>query len=832
MKTILAVDGNSIINRAYFGVRPLTNGRGQRTEAIYGMVNIILSQVEKHHPDSVQVAFDLHAPTFRHKMYDNYKGTRKGMEDDLRAQMEPAKDLLRAMGCKTLSLEGYEADDILGTIAALCEKNGDRCLILTGDRDSLQLISDTTNVLLVGKETVLYDREVFREKYGIDPEQFVDAKALMGDSSDCIPGVPGVGEKTALPLIARFGSLDGVYEHLDDPEIKAGVRTKLADNRDSAYLSQKLAQICKEVPLDFDFSPSAYRDDLFDLLTELEFASIRARLQANAPARALPEEGKTVCEEVSFEQLCALSGKLGVVLNDGGLYASDGEKSFFLPSPEPAMLALFFAGREIAVYDCKSFLHRLYDCGIEDLAPTDDPMIAAYVLNSVEGDFSFKSLALRHLSKNVSSEPDAALTLRLSEVLREKLEKQGSLRLYEEIELPLSSCLARCEQVGVAVDAAGLKVFGIVLDENIRKIEESIYDLAGERFNIQSPKQLGAILYDKLGLCAYGMKKTKNGFSTNAETLEKLRYAHPIVEQILDYRQLAKLRSTYVEGLLKVIGEDGRVHTSFTQTVTATGRLSSVEPNLQNIPVRTELGRELRRFFKAPEGRMLVDADYSQIELRLLAHISGDPTMIAAFRNNTDIHAATASEVFGVPTSMVTPDMRKKAKAVNFGIVYGISAFSLSDDIKVSRKEAEAYINKYFETYPGIRGYLEGEIEKGKEQGYVTTMFGRRRYIPELSSGKGMLKKFGERVAMNSPIQGTAADIIKIAMIAVDRALKDAGLNARLILQVHDELIVECDEKDVSEVSAILAREMEGAVTLSVPLTVDLHAGKTWYECK
>ncbi len=849
MKTILAVDGNSIINRAYFGVRPLTNARGQRTEAIYGMMNMILAQIEKYSPDSVQVAFDLHAPTFRHKMYDGYKGNRKGMEEELYAQLEPAKALLKAFGYKILSLEGYEADDILGTVSAHCEKEGNRCLILTGDRDSLQLISESTGVLLVSKgETLLYDTERFHEKYGIFPGQFVDAKALMGDTSDCIPGVPGIGEKTALPLIARYGSLDGVYAALEGgtADMKAGVKTKLSENKDSAYLSQRLAQIYRSVPLSFDFSETKKEQTLYRLLSELGFSSVIARL--NIEKAGTEEEHGEETEETEGtekealsgilcyrpcrgEELFALEGRLAVKLTEEELFVSNGKEHLCAKAEEQTLRAFFVPQRQVAVYDCKTFLHRLSKKGITGFMPWDDPMLEAYVLCSGDGDYTPRALALKYLSVDAPEE-DAALTLKLTGVLEKKLEAEGVLSLYREIELPTAAVLARCEEAGFLIDKEGIENFGKLLLDCMKSGEEQIYAQAGTSFNINSPKQLAGVLYEKLNLVIPGMKKNKSGYSTNAETLEKLKPLHPIVEMILEYRQLSKLRSTYTEGLLKVADGNGRVHTQFTQTVTATGRLSSVEPNLQNIPVRTELGRELRRFFIAPAGKVLIDADYSQIELRLLAHISGDKTMIKAFKEGVDIHAVTASQVFGVPLSAVTPEMRKHAKAVNFGIVYGISAFSLADDIKVSRYEADAYIKSYFATYPGIDAYMKGEVEKAKEEGYVTTMWGRRRYIPELTAGKGMLKKFGERVAMNSPIQGSAADIIKIAMVRVDRALREAGLSAQLILQVHDELIVEADEKDAQTAAAILLHEMEHAAELSVPLTVDLHMGKSWFECK
>lgn len=832
---ILVVDGNSIINRAYFGVRPLTNPKGQRTEAIYGMTNIILAQTEKYAFDCVFVAFDLPAPTFRHKMYEGYKGNRKGMEEELFCQMAPAKELLKALGYRILEKEGYEADDLLGTVSRLTEERGGECFILTGDRDSLQLISDKTKVLLVTKgETVCYDEEKFKEKYGILPTQFVDAKALMGDSSDCIPGVPGIGEKTALPLIARFGSLERVYAHLEDSFIKAGVRTKLSEFRESANLSKTLSEICRQVPIAPDFSEEKQSGGLYDLLKELGFSSLIARLHVQ-PEELLPKEApKADYTEASLAVLQEERGEVAVVLGEDCLYISSQKGNFRIPDPTPAELGFFFSPeRSAVVQDCKSFYRWLALRGITDFEAKDDPMLMAYVLSSTDNDYRLSALVGKYLEKQLpAGEPGASCLCALRDVLEKRLKEQGSLHLYQDLELPTAGVLARCEEAGFLVDKKGIADFGNTLLLQMQSEEEEIYRLAGKKLNLNSPKQLGTLLFEELKLTAPGIRKTKSGYSTNAETLEKLRGTDPIISLILDYRQLSKLRSTYTEGLLKVADEKGRVHTTFTQTVTATGRLSSVEPNLQNIPVRTELGRELRRFFVAPQGKKLIDADYSQIELRLLACISGDQNMINAFQNGVDIHTVTASQVFGVPPEAVTPEMRKSAKAVNFGIVYGISAFSLSEDLGVTRAEADDYIKSYFRTYPGIERYLSETVERAKREGYVTTLSGRRRSIPELTSGKGMLKKFGERVAMNSPIQGTAADIIKKAMIRVDRALQKAALDARLILQVHDELIVECSEKDVSAAAEILRREMEGVMQLAVPLTVELNIGDSWYECK
>jgi DNA polymerase-1 len=779
------------------------------------------------------VAFDLHAPTFRHKMYDAYKAGRRSMDEELQGQMAPAKAILSAMGYEILSLEGYEADDILGTIAQRAAQSGDRCYILTGDRDSLQLIDQSTGVLLISKgETVLYDEARFFEKYGIFPHQFVDAKALMGDQSDNIPGVPGVGEKTALPLIAAFGDLDSLYEHLEDPSIKAGVRKKLADFKESAYLSRDLARIYKDVPLPLSFERKERSDALYGLLAELEFSSFITRLGVEPAGSEAKSYEKREYLPATAEKLLSLEGRMAAQITSGGDLKIATEKEYLqIEQPDDAFLAAFFEEplRRIAVYDCKSLYRRFFARFIYHFKASEDPMLLAYVHSAIDGDYSLSALCLRYLGLSLEDGEDPALILELTKKI-EGLLSQEELRLYKEVELPTALVLARCEEAGILLDREGLARFSLYLQGCIAASEEEIYRLAGERFNINSPKQLSEILFEKLSLPV--LKKTKSGYSTNAEVLEKLRPYHPIIDGILEYRQLAKLRSTYAEGLLKVAGEDGRVHTCFTQTVTATGRLSSVEPNLQNIPVRTELGRELRRFFIAPKGRVLLDADYSQIELRLLAHVSGDQHMIAAFLGGEDIHTATAAKVFHTPVEQVTADQRKSAKAVNFGIVYGISAFSLADDLKVSRKEADDYIKSYFATYGGIERYLKETVETAKKEGYVSTMLGRKRFIPELTSGKGMLKKFGERVAMNSPIQGSAADIIKIAMVRVDSALKEADLDARLILQVHDELIVEAAEADADAAAKILKREMEGAVSLQVPLTVELNRGKSWFDCK
>ena len=842
MKKMLVVDGNSILNRAFYGVRPLTTKDGFPTNALYGMVNMIRKQTEATGADGLAVAFDLKAPTFRHGLFDAYKAGRRPMPEELAEQLPVAKELLAAMGFHVLELAGYEADDILGTVSAMCEREGIPCCLMTGDRDSLQLISDTTHILLAtNTDTVDTDRAAFREKYGVEPEQFVDVKALMGDSSDNIPGVPGIGEKTALKLIAAYGSLDGVYAALPGAKETPSVLRKLTEGKESAYLSQTLARICREVPLDIPLNDLTAaepdRPKLRELFLRLEFSGFLKRfgLDQPEPAAASVSGAVTQTDADADVLASALQGADTVALDrteDGILLTADGKTVCRLTMPFEAVVPVL-AGKTVICHDVKPLykepaLDRLRELTVRDL------MLAGYLANSSKGNYDLPMLVQDYLGTLLPEDcPRVTVFLPLWEKLSENLAASGQTDLLGELEEPLALVLADMETAGFRIDREGIAAYGRQLGELADGLEKQIYQLAGvpEGFNINSPKQLGDILFDVLKL-PHG-KKTKTGYSTNAEILEKLRPYHPIVDAVLDYRQLTKLKSTYADGLLKVADAHGRVHTTFRQTGTATGRLSSTEPNLQNIPVRTELGRELRRYF-LPENRdyVIVDADYSQIELRLLAAVSGDENLCEAFREGADIHTSTAAAVFGVPRDCVTPEMRKRAKAVNFGIMYGIGAFSLADDIGVSRQEAQAFIDRYLGQFPRVDAYLKQTIASAYENGYVTTLFGRRRYIAELAGKNKMQQKFGERVAMNSPIQGTAADLIKLAMIRVHRRLREEGLDARLILQVHDELLIESNRTCADRAQEILRTEMESAAHLSVPLTVEIHAGDTWFAAK
>ena len=842
MKKMLVVDGNSILNRAFYGVRPLTTKDGFPTNALYGMVNMIRKQTEATGADGLAVAFDLKAPTFRHGLYDAYKAGRRPMPEELAEQLPVAKELLAAMGFHVLELAGYEADDILGTVSAMCEREGIPCCLMTGDRDSLQLISDTTHILLAtNTDTVDTDRAAFREKYGVEPEQFVDVTALMGDSSDNIPGVPGIGEKTALKLIAAYGSLDGVYAALPGAKETPSVLRKLTEGKESAYLSQTLARICREVPLDIPLNDLTAaepdRPKLRELFLRLEFSGFLKRfgLDQPDPAAASVSGAVTQTDADADVLASALQGADTVALDrteDGILLTADGKTVCRLTVPFEAVVPVL-AGKTVICHDVKPLykepaLDRLRELTVRDL------MLAGYLANSSKGNYDLPMLVQDYLGALLPEDcPRVTVFLPLWEKLSENLAASGQTDLLGELEEPLALVLADMETAGFRIDREGIATYGRQLGELADGLEKQIYQLAGvpEGFNINSPKQLGDILFDVLKL-PHG-KKTKTGYSTNAEILEKLRPYHPIVDAVLDYRQLTKLKSTYADGLLKVADAHGRVHTTFRQTGTATGRLSSTEPNLQNIPVRTELGRELRRYF-LPENRdyVIVDADYSQIELRLLAAVSGDENLCEAFREGADIHTSTAAAVFGVPRDCVTPEMRKRAKAVNFGIMYGIGAFSLADDIGVSRQEAQAFIDRYLGQFPRVDAYLKQTIASAYENGYVTTLFGRRRYIAELAGKNKMQQKFGERVAMNSPIQGTAADLIKLAMIRVHRRLREEGLDARLILQVHDELLIESNRTCADRAQEILRTEMESAAHLSVPLTVEIHAGDTWFAAK
>ena len=835
MKKLLVVDGNSILNRAFYGIRPLKTKDGLFTNAVYGMVNIISRHLEALSPDYFAVAFDLRAPTFRHEFSEDYKANRHGMPEELACQLEPAKDCMRAMGAAVLSLEGYEADDILGTLAAMAEQNDVITYIATGDKDSLQLISDKTNVILAtNTEPILFDTKKFEEKYGISPSQFVDVKALMGDSSDNIPGVPGIGEKTALKLVAEYGSLDAIYENLEEKPLSASVIAKLSAGKTSAYDSQFLAKIKRDVPLGLTLVDVAYhgvhREELSRLFTRLEFFGFlkKMSLEENVVSAPTIEARYVLAEEIPLVSDTIYAVAFDFERDEAAIAAEE-----ILLVKGIASLASFLDGdTRYAVYDEKTLLHALMREGISLSACTDDVMLMAYIAAVSENDFSFDKLTKRLFGVVASSLAERAYyTRKLYQELSVSLDKTEQTELYRKIEFPLCRVLFEIEKEGFTVDVPALRAFSEKLGAMQSEYASRIYLQAGIEFNINSPKQLGAVLFERMGFPH--AKKTKSGYSTSAEILEKLRPYHPIIGDILDFRQVGKLKSTYADGLAAAADENGRVHTSFRQALTATGRLSSIEPNLQNIPVRTELGRELRKFFIAKnENYTLIDADYSQIELRILAAISGDEAMSSAFRDGRDIHTATAMRVFGVSESDVSIELRKKAKAINFGILYGMGDFSLASDLHISRADARAYIDSYLGAYPKVKQYLEDVVRRAKRDGFVTTYFGRRRYIPELSSGKKMEAAFGERVAMNSPIQGTAADIIKLAMVNIARRLSEGGYDARLILQVHDELIIETNKACAEQVGQLLKSEMENAVSLSVPLTVEISSGDSWYDAK
>lgn len=837
---LLVIDGNSLVNRAFYGVRPLTTKDGRFTNGIYGFLNMMLKLRDECSPDCIAVAFDLKAPTFRHKMYSEYKAGRKGMPDELAQQLPPLKEIIGLMGIKILETEGYEADDIIGTLASACRKNGDFCYIATGDRDSFQLVGDSVNVMLTATvmgrpEVVVHDLNKIAEKYnGLTPDKLIDVKALMGDSSDNIPGVAGVGEKTAVALITRFGSLDGVYENIDSPDIKPGVRSKLIKDKDNAYLSRKLGEICCNVPIDTDIAhyTVSQRDDtkLAATLADLEMFKMIERLglsDAKIESVEKKDEPKHNFAVVSIDDILQ-SDEIDLLYYQDDIAAVSGEKIAIAEYSD--QLLSRFRGKKLRVYDSKELYHI-----DPELTVTLDCTLAAYLLNPSARNYELLDLLRAYgigevtAFDNESADTAARFSLLCNE-LSAQIAKSGQTALLNDIELPLARVLSDMESVGVAVDAAGIEQYGDQLETQINELSAKIYELVGYEFNLNSPMQLGTALFEKLGLPAG--KKTKTGYSTGAEVLENLRDKHPAVEYLLEYRQLSKLKSTYCDGLLKVVCDDGRIYSTFNQTETRTGRISSTEPNLQNIPVKTRYGSLFRRYFIAPQGRVLCDADYSQIELRVLAHIANDAAMIDAFNSGVDIHTVTASQAFGVPMDEVTPLMRSKAKAVNFGIVYGIGAFSLAKDIHVSYSEAKQYIDSYMNTYKGVCKYMNEVVAKAKENGYVETMFNRRRPIGEFAASNAALRAFGERVARNAPIQGTAADIIKIAMIRVYDRLKAELPTARLILQVHDELIVEADEADADKASLILCEEMENACKLAVPLVADVHVGKTWLEAK
>ncbi len=824
MKKLLILDSNSILNRAFYGVRYLSAKDGTPTNAIYGFLNILLKLIKEQEPDYICAAFDVKAPTFRHKQYEGYKAQRKPMPEGLAAQMPLAKDVLRAMGVTILEKEGYEADDIIGTVARLCEESEISCFIATGDKDDLQLASDKTKVILTVtksgyNETIIYDDKAVKEKYHVTPTEFIDVKALMGDPSDNIPGVKGVGEKTAMSLIEKHHSIEYIYENIDDIGLKGAMLQKMKDGREMAFMSKELATINRNTPIEFNAEKCVFdgfenNGELYEILKRLELNSIIKKLDLSGVDNV--KENEDIFKDFSYQV---------------------GDKNMI--SGDKVTVVLDFDGDNIssAAIDIKNI--------------ADDTAIAAYLVDPAKNEYTIEKLASEYFGTVIEKPEVKQLSLLddvetdrseylakcavalgvLNERIGDKIKENGQEKLYQEVELPLVTVLAHLEINGFLVDDHQLKEFADKLGEKIDALTNEIYMLAGEEFNINSPKQLGVILFEKLELKP--VKKTKTGYATNADVLEKLRDKHPIVNFIMEYRQLAKLKSTYCDGLRAVVNPNThRIHSVFTQTVTVTGRLSSTEPNLQNIPTRTELGREIRKMFVAKEGYVLVDADYSQIELRVLAHIANDETMINAFRNNEDIHAVTASQVLGIPLEDVTKEQRSSAKAVNFGIVYGIGEFSLAQDLHISVKEAKAYIESYLEKYHGVRNYMESIKEQAKKDGYVKTMLNRIRYIPELKSPNYNIRQFGERVALNTPIQGTAADIIKLAMVRVDNRLINEGLKSKLILQVHDELIVEAHKDEVDKVKQILSEEMQSAMELNVPLKVDMSTGHSWYDAK
>ena len=841
---LLILDGNSVINRAFYGVKLLTTRDGQFTNAIYGFLNILERMEKEEQPDAVCVAFDLHGPTFRHKMYDGYKATRHPMPEELAQQMPVMKQVLKAMNIPIYECQGWEADDVIGTVGKICGNNNWECVIVTGDRDSLQLIDDNVRVKLViskpGQTTAtLYDTRKFCDEYGFEPPKMVDLKALMGDSSDNIPGVAGVGPKTATELLTKFGSLDGVYEHIDDPSIRPKLREKLESSRENAYLSYDLATIRTNAPIDFEPMDAVIRPydkgTLYQLFTRLEFVRLIDKYGlrgAEGKGEAVVKKGVKLARKTELPDNCASyalyiapDGSVGIAWAEGVCTVTPLEAACLMP--------ILLSDGQAVCHDLKTTLHTLDEMGFPRGDFVFDTALAAYDLNPSQSDYPVSKLATSYLATNVDDGDAAACAealWNLKDVLKAELQAKEMLDLYQNIELPLCGVLYRMEKEGVAIDKVQLQQFGAVLSERISDCEKLIYSYADGVFNINSTRQLGELLFEKLGLPP--VKKTKTGYSTNADVLEKLKDKHPVIPAIMDYRMLTKLKSTYAEGLMKVIGEDGRIHTTFQNLVTATGRLSSTEPNLQNIPVRTDIGAEIRKMFIPREGYVLVDADYSQIELRVLAHIAADDAMQEAFRSGMDIHTVTASQVFGVSPEAVTGIQRRHAKAVNFGIVYGISEFSLADDIGVSRYEAKAYIDSYLTNYPGVRNYMKNVVEEARNRGYTKTMYGRRRYIPDLKNSNFNVRQGAERIALNTPIQGSAADLIKLAMIRVDRALRDTYPQAKLLLQVHDELIVECPEEIAQQVAQLVSDQMEQVAQLDVPLIADAKWGKSWYEAK
>lgn len=833
---LMILDGNSIMNRAFYGVKLLSTREGMYTNAVFGFLNIMERMRAEEQPDALCVAFDLKGPTFRHLQYDGYKATRHPMPEELSAQMPLIKEVLAAMRIPIFACEGWEADDVMGTVGKACCRQGWECVVVTGDRDSLQLIDPCVHVKLIitkgGKtNATLYTEAVFREEYGFDPIRLIDLKALMGDSSDNIPGVAGVGPKTANSLLAQFGTLENIYANLDD--VKESVRKKLIHCKEQAFLSYDLATIRCNAPV--EFTPEACviqepnKPELLRLFEQMQFIKMidKYHLRDAEPETCVEETLLDTMPEVPTQFALAFSAqgeRFAIAVPEGIACGETTEHLDYLRG-------ILECGMMIC-QDLKNTYHMLCRYGLPRPTKAFDTALAGYVLNPSENEYGIAQMAAVYLNVQIADTlpAQACAMLDLYEPLRQQMQDEDLLRVYEEIDLPLCAVLADMEQVGVDVDREQLERFGAMLSERIEACQTAIYAAAGEKFNINSTKKLAEILFEKLELPP--VKKTKTGYSTNAEVLEKLRGRHPIVEEILEFRQLTKLKSTYADGLLKVIDADGRIRTSFQNMVTATGRLSSTEPNLQNIPVRTELGSEIRKMFIPSPGNVLVDADYSQIELRVLAHIADDHTMQAAFQSGEDFHTVTASQVFGVPVSDVTPLMRRNAKAVNFGIVYGISKWSLSEDLGVSVWEAEEYINSYLRRFSGVQTYMHDIVESAKQHGYVTTLYGRKRYLPELKNKNFNIRAMGERIALNTPVQGTAADIIKLAMLRVAESLREHRLRARLVLQVHDELIVECPEEERDTVMGIVRQEMEQAAELAVPLTAEAKSGMSWYEAK
>ena len=861
---LLVLDGNSIFNRAFYGIKLLTAKDGTFTNAIYGFLTMLHKIKEDTNPDAVAVAFDMRAPTFRHKEYDGYKAQRKGMPPELAQQLPILKELLTLLGYRIVECEGYEADDILGTLARVCTEEGHECVLATGDRDSLQLVNPSVTVRLAATKfgqpvVTVYDEAKIKEDYGVTPHQLIDIKASQGDSSDNIPGVSGIGAKGAADLIQKYGSIEAIYQNFDQLDLKPAMRKKLEEGKESAFLSYKLGTICLQAPIDTNLEHYHVSEgdvqaavrlmaklELFSLIKKWGLDQIEVEQEALITEQSLQIQE---CDDTqSLLQQLQQTGSAYFLVS----YRDKQVETLYFhlentictvnTAKHADFLKAFCESEDIKKYthDVKPLYAALYRQNIGLVQVEMDTMLAGYLLNPSSSNYEIERMATEYgveqpqmdsrLIEQDSMVKWAAIYPALYRVIDDKISQNTQHKLLHEIELPLAKVLAQMEELGFAVDKAGIAEYGEMMQNKIDRLQDLVYEEVGYQFNLNSPKQLGEALFIKLGLPAG--KKTKTGYSTNAEVLEKLRYEHPVVELILEYRTLAKIKSTYCDGLLKVVEEDGRIHSSFNQTETRTGRISSTEPNLQNIPVRTDVGRELRKFFVAKEGCVLVDADYSQIELRVLAHVANDSGMIEAFKENDDIHRNTAAQVFHMPREMVTPLMRSRAKAVNFGIIYGIGAFSLAKNIGVTRKEAEEYIKTYLDHFSGVRNYMTNVVEHAKETGYVETLFGRRRYLPELSSSNFNLRSFGERVAMNMPIQGTAADIIKIAMIRVVHRLEKEGLRARLILQVHDELIVEAPEEEAPLVQQLLTEEMEQAIHLSVPMVAEATIGKTWYDAK